>query len=155
MRRLVTTWLPIAVVATIVGAAGVGAASVTSRATAAKTVRPKVTVRKSAYGKVLFDGRSRALYLFTADRGSKSRCYGACAKAWPPFLVRRKPAAKTGARAKLIGTTRRRDGSLQVTYRVRPLYYYVGDGRGQILCQDVEEYGGHWYVVTSRGTAVR
>jgi hypothetical protein len=69
--------------------------------------------------------------------------------------VRRKPSAGAGARAALIGTTRRRDGSLQVTYRGRPLYYYVGDGPGQILCQDVEEYGGHWYVVAPRGTAVR
>jgi predicted lipoprotein with Yx(FWY)xxD motif len=158
MRRLLATWVPIVCVAAIVGAAGVGAASVSSRPTAAeaaKVARAKVTVHGSAYGRVLFDGRNRALYVFTADRNSKSRCYRACARAWPPFLVRRRPAAGSGADAKLIGTTRRSDGSVQATYRGRPLYYYVGDGRGQILCQDVEEYGGHWYVVAPRGTAVR
>ena len=73
-----------------------------------------------------------------------------------PFLTRGKPRAGAGAHASLIGTTRRRDGTTQATYRGRPLYYYVGDRRpGQILCQDVEEYGGHWYVVRPRGTAVR
>src|SRR3989442_11792157 len=122
MRRLLTTWLPIGLVAAIVGAAGVGAASFTSRsaAAAAKAARAKVMVRKSAYGRVLFDGRGRALYLFTADRRATSRCYGACAKAWPPFLVRRRPAAGKGAGAKLIGTTRRSDGTRQATYRGRP-----------------------------------
>ena len=123
---------------------------------AAKTTRGKVTVRKSAYGTVIFDGRGRALYIFTADSRRKSRCYGACARAWPPFLTRGKPRAGAGTHASLIGTTRRRDGTTQATYRGRPLYYYVGDRQaGQILCQDVEEFGGHWYVIRPRGTAVR
>jgi predicted lipoprotein with Yx(FWY)xxD motif len=150
MKRVLATGVLVAAITTTAGVAGSQAGDSTAAA-----ARAKVTVRKSAYGRVLFDGHRRALYLFTADRGKKSRCYGACAKAWPPFLVRRKPSAGAGARSGLIGTTRRRDGSLQVTYRGRPLYYYVGDGRGQILCQDVEEYGGHWYVVAPRGTAVR
>jgi predicted lipoprotein with Yx(FWY)xxD motif len=150
MRRLLATGL-------LVGLITVAASEADSRPgnPSAPGVRAKVTVRKSAYGRVLFDGRSRALYIFTADRRAKTRCYGACAKAWPPFLVRQSPRAGTGARAQLIGTTRRRDGSLQVTYRGRPLYFYVGDRAGQVLCQDVQEYGGHWYVVTPRGTAVR
>ena len=122
----------------------------------AKTTRQKIAVRSSEYGRVLFDGRGRALYIFTADRRGKSRCYGACAAAWPPVLVKRKPVAGRGVRSGLIGTTRRSDGRLQATYRGRPLYYYVGDRRpGQILCQDVEEFGGHWYVIRPRGTAVR
>ena len=39
--------------------------------------------------------------------------------------------------------TRRRDGRRQVTYAGRSLYYYVGDlSPGQILCQNVDEFGG-------------
>jgi len=59
-------------------------------------------------------------------------------------------------RQSLIGTTRRRDGRRQITYNGRPLYYYVGDKRpGQILCQNVNEFGGTWLVVQANGQLVR
>jgi predicted lipoprotein with Yx(FWY)xxD motif len=61
-----------------------------------------------------------------------------------------------GARQSLVGTTRRRDGQRQITYNGRPLYYYVGDkSPGQILCQDVNEFGGTWLVVHPNGQLVR
>jgi predicted lipoprotein with Yx(FWY)xxD motif len=106
------------------------------------------------YGPVLFDGRGYALYAFTYDQKRKSRCYGACAKAWPPYLVK-KPKAGKGVKKSLIGTTRRNDGSIQVTYAGRPLYYYVGDGKGQILCQNVNEFGGLWLILRGSGKLVR
>lgn len=110
----------------------------------------------SDYGKILFDGRGRALYLFTRESGSASRCYGACAAAWPPFLTAGEPQAGKGTRQDLLGTTKRRDGKAQVTYAGQPLYYYVGDREaGQVLCQDVEEFGGTWLVVSPGGSAVR
>jgi predicted lipoprotein with Yx(FWY)xxD motif len=116
----------------------------------------EITVRRSRYGRVLFDGRGRVLYLFTRERTERPRCYGACAAAWPPFLTEGRPSAGRGARSSLLGTTRRRDGSRQVTYRGRPLYYYVGDRRpGQILCHNVVEFGGRWLVVSPSGRAVR
>ena len=51
---------------------------------------PRVTVAlaKSAYGPVLFDGRGYVLYAFTGDRPGRSTCGGACAKAWPPYILR-------------------------------------------------------------------
>jgi predicted lipoprotein with Yx(FWY)xxD motif len=115
-----------------------------------------VTVHGSRYGQILFDGRGFALYAFTHDRRNRSTCSGACAKAWPPFLVDRAPAAAAGARRPLLGTTRRADGRLQVTYAGRPLYYYIGDTKpGQILCQNVVEFGGTWLVVSPGGKLVR
>ena len=117
--------------------------------------RSTVAVHPSAYGPILFDGKGFVLYAFTHDRKGKSRCYGACAAAWPPYLAT-SPKAGAGARRSLLGTTRRSDGSLQVTYAGRPLYYYVGDSRpGRILCQNVEEYGGLWLVVRGSGKLVR
>lgn len=114
-----------------------------------------VKVMKTEYGNVLVDRRGRALYLFTRDRSPRSRCDAECAVRWPPFLTAGIPAAGSGAQAKLLGTTRRRDGSTQVTYDGHPLYYYIGDHQpGQVLCQAVEEFGGRWYVVTRRGSAV-
>jgi predicted lipoprotein with Yx(FWY)xxD motif len=114
-----------------------------------------VKVMRTQYGRVLVDGSGRALYLFTRDRTPSSQCSGPCATAWPPLLTTGKPVAGAGARASLLGSRRRHDGSTQVIYHGHPLYHYVGDRLpGQVLCQDVEEFGGRWYVVTRSGSAV-
>ena len=118
--------------------------------------RASVQAHPSRYGSILFDGRGFVLYAFTADRGGKSVCKGACAKAWPPFLTTGAPRALKGVAGAKLGTTRRADGSTQVTYAGHPLYYYVGDRRaGQILCQNVPEFGGLWLVVGARGALVK
>jgi predicted lipoprotein with Yx(FWY)xxD motif len=111
----------------------------------------EVTSHSSRFGTILFDKRGFALYAFTSDGKDKSTCYGACAKAWPPYLVKGAPP-----KGKLLGTTRRTNGALQVTYAGRPLYYYVGDTQPrQILCQNVVEYGGTWLVIRPNGALVR
>lgn len=121
----------------------------------ARTSPTSITAHGSRYGSILFDGRGFVLYTFSIDRGS-SRCGGACAAAWPPFIVPRAPVAGRGARRSLVGVVRRADGRFQATYAGRPLYYYVGDRKpGQILCQAVSEYGGLWLVVRSNGLPVR
>jgi predicted lipoprotein with Yx(FWY)xxD motif len=118
--------------------------------------RATVTVRASSYGKVIFDGRGFVLYVFTKDGRGPSACSGACAAAWPPYIVSGRARAGDGVKSSLLGTTRRSDGKLQATYDGRPLYYYVGDRKpGQILCQNVKEFGGLWLVVRANGTPVR
>jgi predicted lipoprotein with Yx(FWY)xxD motif len=118
--------------------------------------RATVTVHGSKYGRILFDGRGFALYAFTRDRAGRSACTGACAKAWPPYVVELRPKAGTGATASLLGTIRRGNGSRQVTYAGKPLYYYVGDREAlQVLCQNVSEFGGLWLVVRPSGATVR
>jgi predicted lipoprotein with Yx(FWY)xxD motif len=101
------------------------------------------------------DRRGFALYRFTHDTDNASTCYGACATAWPPYLLPRKAARGSGGGG-LVGTVRRSDGRLQVTYGGHPLYHYVGDRRpGQVLCQAVTEFGGGWYVVAPNGHLIR
>jgi predicted lipoprotein with Yx(FWY)xxD motif len=116
-----------------------------------------LTVRSTKYGRILSDGRGRALYAFTRDRrGGRSHCYGACAKAWPVYFASERLLAGKGVGQSLIGTTRRRDGRRQVTYNGRPLYYYIGDkSPGQVLCQNVDEFGGTWLVLRPSGQLVR
>jgi predicted lipoprotein with Yx(FWY)xxD motif len=115
-----------------------------------------VAVGQSSFGPILFDGRGYALYAFTRDVGKRATCYGACAKAWPPYIVTARPTAGAGTKAALIGVTRRQDGKLQATYAGRPLYYYVGDSKpGIVLCQNVKEFGGYWLVVRGSGKLVR
>jgi predicted lipoprotein with Yx(FWY)xxD motif len=117
---------------------------------------PSVTVHASTYGKILADGRGHALYAFTHDPKGRSTCGGACAEAWPPFIVGAPPKAGTGVAGAKLGVTRRADGSLQATYAGRPLYHYVGDHRpGQVLCQNVVEFGGRWLVLRGSGQLVR
>ena len=122
---------------------------------AAPAAGPSVTVNSTKFGRILFDGTNRALYGFTRDRRGKSTCYGACAEAWPPYIVRGTLRSGTGTKRALIATTRRRDGSRQLTYAGKPLYYYVHDPRGQVLCQNVNEFGGLWLVVRPSGKLVR
>lgn len=120
------------------------------------TTRSTLTAGPSSYGRILFDGRGFALYGFTHDPRGRSTCAGACARAWPPYLVKTRPQAGRGVKARLLGTTKRADGKLQVIYGGRALYYYVGDRRvGQILCQGASEFGGVWRVVRPDGGLVR
>lgn len=145
---------PILLLSAVLIVLGVG-----SSATAGTDAQSSATLvaKKSRYGTVLFDGRGFALYGFTRDRrGRPSTCYGACARAWPVFYRKTRLAAGKGVKQSLLGTTRRRDGRLQVTYNGWPLYYYIGEQRpGVILCQNVEEYGGTWLVVRPNGRLVR
>ena len=148
---------------------GEGTAATTSSTTAtttassespARTARPRrgkaLKVMNSRYGRMLFDSRGRAIYLFTREPGSRSRCYGQCAVAWPPVYTRGKPRARSGVNARLLGTTTRRGGRRQVTYNGHPLYYYVTDTKpGQITCQDITEFGGTWLVVDPQGNAIQ
>ena len=113
----------------------------------------RVKVVSSDYGQVIADGKGEAFYLFDKENSKKPRCYGACASAWPPVLTKGKPVAGSGAKQSLLGTTNRANGKLQVTYAGQPLYYYVDDSPGTILCHDVEEFGGLWLVVKPNGRA--
>ena len=91
--------------------------------------RATVAISGSELGRVLVDGRGRTLYLFERDKHGKSSCTGPCATAWPPLIASGKPLASAGARASLLGTTKRADGRLQVTYNHHPLYTFVKDTR--------------------------
>jgi predicted lipoprotein with Yx(FWY)xxD motif len=123
--------------------------------TNAGTSSVSVAVHPSSYGRILFDGRGFVLYSFSHDPRGRSTCSGACASAWPPYLVTHAPSAGSGANVELLGAVRRAGGTLQATYAGRPLYYYVGDRKpGQILCQGVKAYGGLWQILGPTGIPV-
>jgi predicted lipoprotein with Yx(FWY)xxD motif len=106
----------------------------------------------SPFGTILGDRRGQAVYLFDKERSGESECYGECARAWPPVFTKGRPVAGRGVRRRLLGTTRRRNGRRQVTYAGQPLYYYVDDAPGRVLCHNVLEFGGLWLVVQPDGT---
>ena len=130
-----------------------GAGAVAERADAAQLT---LKVRNTRYGPILFDQRDRVLYGFTRDRrGGKSTCYGACAAAWPVYYSKSRVRAVGGVKQALIGTVRRRDGRLQVTYNGWPLYFYAHEGPREVKCQNIDEFGGIWLVMKPSGRLVR
>jgi predicted lipoprotein with Yx(FWY)xxD motif len=112
-----------------------------------------VRTASSDYGTMLFDESGQAIYLFDRETSDRPRCYGPCADAWPPVLTKGEPRAGRQARSGLLATTEREDGTLQVTYAGHPLYYYAHEGRNEVLCHNVEEFGGTWLVVRPNGEA--
>jgi predicted lipoprotein with Yx(FWY)xxD motif len=115
----------------------------------------KVGTASSTLGRILVDARGRTLYLFARDRNGKSACSGSCAVYWPPLIASGKPRAVAGAKASLLGTTRRADGRLQVTYRRHPLYRYTGDAqKGQTNGQGLDLSGGKWWVLSPAGNKI-
>ena len=138
-------------------AAGSLAAGVTSAVAASpsKGARVKVAVAASKLGRILVDGRGRTLYLFEKDKNGRSTCSGACATYWPPLIASGRPLAGAGAKASLLGTTRRSDGRLQVTYRHHPLYTFVKDTtKGQTNGEGLSVFGAEWYAVSAAGATV-
>jgi predicted lipoprotein with Yx(FWY)xxD motif len=130
---------------------GVVVAGAVASAQAARSAGARLTVRSSEFGKVLFAPGGKAVYVFSADRGSTSRCYGACAAAWPPVLTTAAPLAGAGVKSSLLGMTKRRNGTLQVTYNHHPLYTYSADKAGKVMCQHANMHGGLWLVIKPSG----
>jgi predicted lipoprotein with Yx(FWY)xxD motif len=128
-------------------------AATTTPAESAPARHPALKLVRSEFGKTIADDHGEALYLFDADTATKSTCYDECAAAWPPMLVKKAPTVSGTLDATLAGTTKRKDGTRQVTYNGHPLYYYVGDAPGVIKCQNVFEYGGKWLIVKPNGKA--
>lgn len=114
-----------------------------------------VKTRHGPLGTFLVDRSGRTLYLFRKDRTRKSRCYGACAMEWPPLTTQGRPRGEGSARKALLGTSRRADGSRQVTYKGHPLYLYLGDrAPGDTNGHGIEAFGARWYAVASSGRRI-
>ena len=112
-----------------------------------------VAVAKSPeLGPILVDSKGFTVYDFHKDKGTKSSCYGACASAWPPVTTSGAPQAMSGAEASQLGTTKRSDGTVQVTYAGHPLYTFVEDTKpGEAKGNDTSAFGAQWYALKSNG----
>ena len=135
----------------------VGAVSaVAAMAATAPTKPATVKTRSVSLGKILVNGSSQTLYLFEKDKHGKSACSGQCAKFWPPVLTKGKPKAGSGVKASLLGTTKRSDGTTQVTYNKHPLYRFLNDKNkvGATKGEGVDAFGAEWYVVGTNGKKI-
>ena len=114
--------------------------------TPAKTSAPVVVLKDATFGRILARRDHQALYTWQVEKkaGGKIRCTGACAKRWPPLIVKSPSVVPKGiaGAAGTFGTVRRPGGHIQVTYRKLPLYTYAGEGPNQVLCNNVDG----WFV---------
>jgi predicted lipoprotein with Yx(FWY)xxD motif len=115
----------------------------------------RISAANHGLGTMLVDAQGRTLYLWKADTGMSSACDGACAQGWPPVTTSGAPKAGGGVKASLLGTTKRSDGSTQVTYSGHPLYRFAGDtAAGETSGQNNDGFGAPWFVVAPGGTAI-
>jgi predicted lipoprotein with Yx(FWY)xxD motif len=127
------------------------AVAVAATAAAAAT-KAKIGVHATSVGSALVDARGRTLYVYGLDKGTKSSCVGACATNWPAFVTSGKPAAAAGVAAAKIGTVKRADGKLQVTFAGHPLYFFGGDAKaGDAKGAAV----AHWAALSATGAKLR
>jgi predicted lipoprotein with Yx(FWY)xxD motif len=137
------------------GAAGTAAPAETTAAPATTAAQEAggatIAVASSGLGDILVDAEGRTLYAFTKDEGDQSACSGDCATSWPALTGT--ATAGSGAQASLLSTSKQADGSSQVTYDGRPLYYFSGDTKpGDTNGQAV---GDVWFVLSADGALVQ
>jgi predicted lipoprotein with Yx(FWY)xxD motif len=115
----------------------------------------KVGVGATKLGRVVVNSAGHTLYLFEKDSNGQSACDGACATYWPPLISTGAPVALTGVNQALVGTTKRADGSEQVTYAGHPLYLYVLDRKpGDTTGEGSTDFGAGWDALTPAGAKI-
>jgi predicted lipoprotein with Yx(FWY)xxD motif len=120
--------------------------------TASKPKGVQVSLRKVSFGNVLTGPNGHTVYLFLKDKGTTSKCNGKCAHVWSPLMTSGQPQAGAGLKASLLATSKRQDGSTQITYGGHPLYYYEDDKKaGTTKGEGSKEFGAEWYAVDAKG----
>ena len=124
----------------------------------------KVAFNKHLKKTILVDARGFSLYVFLQDPKGTPTCYNDqtyhCSKAWPPLLTAGAPKAGNGVKSSLLGTAKRDDGRLQVTYNGQPLYKDAGSAQFQLVADkkpgDVygQGYSSFWYVLAPSGKMI-
>jgi predicted lipoprotein with Yx(FWY)xxD motif len=155
-RALGALLAPVALAVVAAGCGGGSSGAAASHAASAGTpmhgAAATVTTRHTSVGTVLVDARGRTLYLFKKDEDGKSNCYGACASIWPPLTAKGLPSTGGDAAMARLGTSKRRDGTTEVTYAGHPLYLYAGDTKaGDANGQGLDQFGAEWDAVPPSG----
>jgi predicted lipoprotein with Yx(FWY)xxD motif len=158
--RLTTAFLSLVVFALVVAGCGGGSSNgnTTTAGENSASTKGEGTVSAtsiSGLGTVLINSEGLTVYMFAKDNGATPSCYGACAQGWPPVVAEGKPSAGEGAMPSQLGTTKRKDGSMQVTYAGHPLYTYAGDtAPGEANGNESTAFGGKWSAMEEAGEAV-
>ena len=156
-RDAATVGSLVALVALLTAACGGMGNTQSTAPPAAHTSHSAVTAASSSLGTIVVGSNGKTLYLFAKDRNGASSCTGPCTKIWPPYApTSSSSGAGPGARAALLGSMTRTDGTRQLTYNGHPLYMYSGDTKpGNVSGQGINGFGAHWYVISAQGAPVQ
>ncbi|HEY2599209.1 MAG TPA: hypothetical protein VGJ79_12095 [Candidatus Dormibacteraeota bacterium] len=155
--KLLITPVTVFMAAVLAGCGGTTpSATATSPSPSAAAPAQTIMVATDAkLGQILVDSAGKTVYLFVADKSTTSTCYTSCATFWPPVLTNGTPIAGSGAQASLLGTTKRTDGTTEITYAGHPLYYFQPDkAAGDTKGQGVNGFGALWWVLSPAGAAI-
>ncbi len=151
MRVTPIRWgLPLLLAAVLgVGAAMAATASMHSSGGTVKVMK------SGKYGTVLVSSTGLTLYRYALDKKGVSVCGTGCVQLWPPYLVKgtSKPTAGPGATAGMLGTIKRANGAVQISYAGFPLYMYAADKKPGAMAG--QGFQNHWYVVSATGAMVK
>jgi len=158
LSRVTTVLFLFAALVLVVAGCGGGGSSSTSTSSETSASSGGMTVSAGevpGLGAVLVDSEGLTVYEFAKDQGSTSSCYGACEQGWPPVIAEGKATAGEGAMSSQLGTTKRKDGTMQVTYAGHPLYTFAQDtAPGEANGNELTAFGGKWSAMDEAGEAV-
>jgi predicted lipoprotein with Yx(FWY)xxD motif len=150
-------WRPRMILA-VAAVAALAAASLALHPPATHAAQAKgsvVSTAKTSLGRIIVNSNGHTLYVFGKDTNGKSACSGQCAAFWPPLVMSGKASVAGGAKASLLGTTKRADGRLQVTYNHHPLYSFVKDTKaGQTNGEGLNVFGATWHAISPAGAKI-
>jgi predicted lipoprotein with Yx(FWY)xxD motif len=104
------------------------------------------TRSNATLGTYLIGFNGKAVYTKTGDTSTTSSCYETCAETWLPYIVGTQDNVdnvQAGITGK-VAVISRTDGSLQVTYNGKPLYFYTGDTSTTVTGEGLGS--GVWHV---------
>jgi len=126
------------------------AASTQAAAPTTSSTSSAVLVKSAAnpLGTILIDSQGMTLYHLSGEQNGKFICTSmACVGIWHPLI-----ASSTGTpsgEVSSLGTVKRPDGTVQVTYKGTPLYTFTGDQHaGETKGQGIKDVGT-WSAVTT------
>ncbi len=157
MRHLLKLSLPAIAAALLIAACGSSKSNTTSSAASTQPVTQTAsgsssaavkTASASTLGTILVDSQGMTLYHLSGEQNGKFICTSsACLGVWHPLT-----ASSSGAPSSAVGslgTVKRPDGTIQITYKGTPLYTFAQDQKpGETKGQGIKDVGT-WSAVTT------
>jgi predicted lipoprotein with Yx(FWY)xxD motif len=161
MRHLLKLSLPTIAASVLIAACGSSSSSTTSSAastqpaaqtSSSSSSAPVVKTASNSLGTILVDSQGMTLYHLSGEQNGKFICTSsACLGVWHPLIAPSSgaPSGEVGS----LGTVKRPEGTVQVTYKGTPLYTFTGDQQsGETKGQGIKDVG-IWSVVTTSSSS--
>ncbi len=161
MRHLLKLSIPALAASLLLAACGSSSTSTNTTSAAASTQPASQTSSSSSgalvktasnsLGTILVNSQGMTLYHLSGEVNGKFICMSAaCIGIWHPLIA---PASGTPSGVGSLGSVKRPEGTMQVTYKGTPLYTFTGDHQaGETNGQGIKDVG-IWSAVTTSPTS--